>query len=233
MPGWGLGEEGTTPLQFTWVSASVKRLNFWFLLSIYWLLLRCNLHATKRCFVSLPQPPVWYWLVGWLVAFFFHYETHADLTHALPASVFKHYDTREIPILTCADTEGLFVHPELAPLTYTVISVFSSSCIPGRVSRCQVLLLLLHSLPHFSEEITSATLPLDLPRWDNLSSSAFRLLHLHPTCSDLMFSSLVTSLFIIILFRSGISFGAFFKRTKPMPFYFPYLKYSSTEPLVQ
>lgn len=126
--------------------------------------------------------------IGWLVAFFFHSETHADLTHALPASVFKYYDTREIPILNCADTEGLFVHPELAPLTHTVISVFSSSCVPGRVSRCQVLLLLLHSLPHFSDEITSATLPLDLPRWDNLSSSAFRLQHLHPTCSDRMFS---------------------------------------------
>lgn len=189
MPGWGLREEGTTPLLFTWVSASVKRLNYWFLLSIYWPLLRCNLHATKRCFVS--PPPHLLSDIGWsLACFFFHYETHADLTHALPASVFKHYDTREIPILHCADTEGLFVHPELAPLTYTVISVFSSSCVPGGVSRCQVLLLLLHSLPHFSEEIASTTLPLDLPRWDNPGYSAFRLPHLHPTCSDLMFSCL-------------------------------------------
>lgn len=65
------------------------------------------------CVLPHPTPPVWYWLVGWLLFFFFfHYETHADLTHAFPASVFQHHHTREMPILNCADTEGLFVHPE-------------------------------------------------------------------------------------------------------------------------
>lgn len=152
-----------------------------------------------------------------------------DLTHGLPASVLKvvlltdiHHHTGKIPISSWAAhwvavSPFWFTQCHHCLIPWHLCFPQAKLC-PWQVSRSQVVFMLPHSLPCFSDEIITATLP-----------SGF-LIFIPPaqTCCS---AALVNSSLIIILFKSGITFGSFLKEKKTVPFYFPYFKLNSTEPL--
>lgn len=163
----------------------------------------------------MPQKDVWC-VFPWLVSvgclfffnFIFHYVTHADLTRDL-ASIFKvilltntYHHIGKIPILNCAIhwvAISPFQFTQVSPLSHIMTSAFSLSNTVSLVESVglRFFSFLLQSLPCFSDEINSTTLPSGFPIFI-------------PPAQTCCSSALVTSPLIIIHFKSGISFESFF-----------------------